>query len=258
MSRDTVTLRRRHAFSVVPDAILTHPRLSHASVRALAWALGRPDGWELRIGYWCEQCHLTDKSWPSVKKQLMSEGFLRQWKTRGERGVFVWHQEITDDPLFSSTIPPFGRDGSGMHADGSNAGGGDKAVGGESTKGMQQQHRTEDAKRLKKGDQVIQHGVELWTLADHAGLHDLVVAHGAEAIAEVAAQIRPAQGHLAPFLSAVAAALHERDARKRAEQKRAPMVDLPPANPAVAKRGIAACKSITHPGCNSNADERLG
>jgi hypothetical protein len=114
--KDKITISRRHAFSIVPDAILEHEELGHAAVRALAWALGRPEGWDLRIGYWCKKCGLTDKTWPKVKKELAEAGFFRQWKTRGPRGVFEWHQEITDAPIYS--IPPKRMDGAGRDAPG--------------------------------------------------------------------------------------------------------------------------------------------
>lgn len=123
---DRVAISRRHSFSCVPDSVLEHETLSHASVRALAWALGRPEGWDLRIGYWCQKCGLTDKTWPRVKKELKEAGFFRQWKTRGARGVFKWHQEITDAPIY--TTPPKRIDGASMGGAGRDADGGDKAV----------------------------------------------------------------------------------------------------------------------------------
>lgn len=100
-------------------------------------------------------------------------------------------------------------------------------------------------RRKRKGDQAVQHGVELWTPGDVEGLLKLVEIYGAELVAKVAATLRPAPGHRAPLLSAVAAALAEADARAARDSRTARSNStLPPmASSEQAAAGLAAAKA---------------
>lgn len=94
--------------------------------------------------------------------------------------------------------------------------------------------------RRRRGDEAVQHGVEIWTSADAEGLQALVDRYSAERVKEVASGIAPAAGHRAPYLSAVVSAFQALaaaearaadEAKKRAEEaerrskphKRSPM-----------------------------------
>lgn len=57
--------------------------------------------------------------------------------------------------------------------------------------------------RRRRGDEKVQHGVEIWTSADVEGLQALVDHYSAERVKEVASSIAPAPGHRAPYLSSV-------------------------------------------------------
>lgn len=63
--------------------------------------------------------------------------------------------------------------------------------------------------RRRRGDETIQHGVEVWTPADAEGLQALIDRHGAELVEEVAGGLTPAAGHRAPYLSAVVEAFQK-------------------------------------------------
>lgn len=75
----------------------------------------------------------------------------------------------------------------------------------------------------RRGDEAVQHGVEVWTPADAEGLQTLVDRYSAERVKEVASGIAPAAGHRAPYLSAVVSAfqaLAAAEARAVAEAKK--------------------------------------
>ncbi|HEY3325599.1 MAG TPA: hypothetical protein VGK14_00350 [Novimethylophilus sp.] len=77
--------------------------------------------------------------------------------------------------------------------------------------------------RRRRGDEAVQHGVEIWTSSDAEGLQVLVDRYGAERVKEVASGIAPAAGHRAPYLSAVVSAfraLADAEARLAAEAKK--------------------------------------
>lgn len=99
--------------------------------------------------------------------------------------------------------------------------------------------------KRRRGDEEVQHGVEIWTPGDEAGLAKLAELHGIEKVARVASAIRPAPGHRAPFLSAVLRALAEADARAARDARTAPpSPSLPPrASPTRAAAGLAAAKA---------------
>ncbi len=80
--------------------------------------------------------------------------------------------------------------------------------------GMQVQSR-------RRGDEKVQHGVEVWTQADADGLKALVDQYGEERIADVAKGLTPAVGHRAPYLSSVLTAfqaLHKTEAESVARE----------------------------------------
>lgn len=104
--------------------------------------------------------------------------------------------------------------------------------------------------KRRRGEEVVKHGVEMWTAADAAGLTKLVSQHGAERVEEVAAGLKPAPGHQAPFLSAVFAvfqALAAAEAHRVAQETRQSK-EKPPANPESAAKGLARVKAVLRGG----------
>ena len=69
----------------------------------------------------------------------------------------------------------------------------------------------QDPGRRRRGDEIVRHGVEIWTPADADGLQVLIDRHGAARVEEVAKSLISATGHRAPYLSAVTAAFQALD-----------------------------------------------
>ena len=61
--------------------------------------------------------------------------------------------------------------------------------------------------RRRRGDETIEHGVEIWTDSDIARLKSLIAKFGVARVEGVAASLTPAAGHLAPYVSAVIKAI---------------------------------------------------
>ncbi|MBK7846249.1 MAG: hypothetical protein IPJ73_02150 [Zoogloea sp.] len=49
MSNDNIVVRKRRPYSSVPDDVLEDIRLSMRARLVVAWMLGRPDGWIIRV-----------------------------------------------------------------------------------------------------------------------------------------------------------------------------------------------------------------
>lgn len=100
MSDTKIVVRRRLRFSVVADQILEAKSLSFTARIVLAWALGRQDGFECWVWYMCKELGLTDKTWPSARKELIKARYFKQTRERGPDGKFIWRNEFTDAPLY--------------------------------------------------------------------------------------------------------------------------------------------------------------
>ena len=61
--------------------------------------------------------------------------------------------------------------------------------------------------RRRRGDETIEHGVEIWTDGDIGRLKSLIAKFGVARVEGAAASLTPAAGHPAPFVSAVARAI---------------------------------------------------
>lgn len=127
---DRIAIKKRHSYSSVPDAVLENLSLSFTARITLAWLLGRPPGWEVRVGHLRRVLGLSDKTWPRARDELATAGFYRQERTTGRSNKFVWRHWVTDAPLYESNpadpippkggdgaTPPRGRDGGGMDAE---------------------------------------------------------------------------------------------------------------------------------------------
>lgn len=83
------------------DAVLEHPSLSLNARTVLAWMLGRPDGWEIQIGYMLSKLNISANVWRTVKKDLVHHGFFSQTRVQADGGKIIWVQEATDEPLYT-------------------------------------------------------------------------------------------------------------------------------------------------------------
>lgn len=125
MGSDAIRVHKRQSWSSVPDAVLEHPSLSLGARLVLAWMLGRPPGWEIRVGPMCRVLRLTDKTWPRIRDELCAAGFFRQQRLASSAGRVQWRQEVSDEPLYTTppkrgdgAIPPKGMDGASMDGGG--------------------------------------------------------------------------------------------------------------------------------------------
>lgn len=98
------TIKKSHSWSSVPDRLFSLP-LSPGAFKVIAWALGRPDGWVFYIGQMMQVLRLSDKTWPSARRELVAAGFFMQRRFRDDDGKIQWENIFTDAPLYS-TIPP--------------------------------------------------------------------------------------------------------------------------------------------------------
>ncbi|WP_153116906.1 hypothetical protein [Rhodocyclus tenuis] len=126
----TIRVHRRQSWSSVPDAVLEAVGMSFGARLVLAWLLGRPTDWEIRIGHMCRVLGLTEKTWPRIRDELRAAGFFESERTRRKEGEgmgrFEWRNAVTDAPLYAippkrgngSTIPPKSMDGKRMDAGG--------------------------------------------------------------------------------------------------------------------------------------------
>ena len=113
----TVKIKKSHAFSVIPDAILEDTRMRMETRLVLGWLIGRPDGWEVRVGHVQRKLGLSERRWVTVRKELEALGYLRQIRRQQADGKFVWEHIVFDTPMVGApepetTIPPKPQDGS--------------------------------------------------------------------------------------------------------------------------------------------------
>jgi len=94
----TVKIRKRRSFSAIPDDILEDTRMRTETRMVLGWLIGRPDGWEVRVGHVQRTLGLTRPRWVKVRKELEVYGFLLQIRKRDGNGHFVWEHIVTDTP----------------------------------------------------------------------------------------------------------------------------------------------------------------
>lgn len=94
-----VQVKKKLAWSAVPDLVLVDSKLSWRARVVLGWMLGRPDGWVLYVTNIQNTFKLSPSQWLGIKRELVAAGFFRQVRKRGDGGVFEWANEVTDQPL---------------------------------------------------------------------------------------------------------------------------------------------------------------
>lgn len=119
MSDPQILVRKKRAYSAVPDDILTNKSLSVSARLVLAYMIGRPDGWVIHVSQVCSAIGIgTGGQWRRVRNELENAGFFIQTRTRGADGKIKWHHEVTDIPTILSK-PTDGEpiDGGAIHGD---------------------------------------------------------------------------------------------------------------------------------------------
>lgn len=103
MSDPQIKVRKKRAYSAVPDDVLTNKSLSVSARLVLAYMIGRPDGWVIYVSQVCYAIGIgTGGKWRGVRNELEKAGYFRQMRVRGEDGKIKWHHEVTDDPTILS------------------------------------------------------------------------------------------------------------------------------------------------------------
>ena len=107
-----VKIQKRRAFSAVPDDILEDTRMRTETRLVLGWLVGRPNGWEVRVGHVQRMLGLTRPRWVKARKEMELFGYLLQIRRQKVNGHFVWEHIVTDTPKVSkSTIVLKSNDG---------------------------------------------------------------------------------------------------------------------------------------------------
>ena len=90
------------AWESVPRAAAEDLRLSCQTRGVLFWLLTRPVDWQVRIGAMMRLTGTTKHTWPKIRDELISAGFLVAKKGRSVGGKIAWNFDVYS----VSTIPP--------------------------------------------------------------------------------------------------------------------------------------------------------
>ena len=115
---DGIVIRKRQRYSSIADYVLEDKRISLSARLVLVWMLGRPDGWIIYVGHMQRVLGMSEYVWVSIRKELESVGYYRQWRSQDASGKIIWHREVTDTPVSPSPNPSrmdVAMDGSAMH-----------------------------------------------------------------------------------------------------------------------------------------------
>ena len=102
----TLLVRKRRAFSAVPDDILLDHRISMPARLVLAYLVGRPENWEIHVWQVCKVFQLKESSWKRLRRELEGAGYFRQTRAQGEGGKWQWLHEVFDEPQPIGQIEP--------------------------------------------------------------------------------------------------------------------------------------------------------
>ena len=187
-------LKKRRAFSSVPDDILTDKNLSDRAARILGWMVSRPSDWILFVQNIRLTFKLSEAQWKKVRKELEAAGYFTQTKIRNEdTGKIEWENTVSDEAepqKPSPSKPPAGRPSNGQPA-----GGFEGDIAAKKPKGFfKQQQQPKTAAAAEK-----RHGVLIENEEDAKRLNALLKKYSLEAV-ERAAETTTAEG-LRPFVS---------------------------------------------------------
>ena len=90
------------AWESVPRAAAEDLRMSCQSRGVLFWLLTRPADWQVKIGPMMRMAGITKHTWPRLRKELISAGYLVAKKGRAAGGKIVWDYDVYS----VSTTPP--------------------------------------------------------------------------------------------------------------------------------------------------------
>ena len=94
----SLKIQKRRSFSVVPDYVLEDRRMRPETRLVLAWLIGRPDGWEVRVRQVINVLGLSRDRWSRARREMQDCGYLKQSRHRKSDGSFEWEHVVTDAP----------------------------------------------------------------------------------------------------------------------------------------------------------------
>ncbi|MFC4518224.1 hypothetical protein [Streptomyces ehimensis] len=83
----------------MPNEIIRHPRLSSDAVRLLAWALSMADEALEPLSKTARRAGIGKTAFSRAKRELVTEGFLHEWRRQGGGGRWATQQMISNVPL---------------------------------------------------------------------------------------------------------------------------------------------------------------
>ncbi|MCC2279113.1 hypothetical protein LKL35_27345 [Streptomyces sp. ET3-23] len=86
-------------FSQVPNEIIRHPRLSSDAVRLLLWQLSLPDSASEPLYESAQRAGIKKAAFNRAKGQLLTEGYLHEWRRQDGSGRWSRPQVISNVPL---------------------------------------------------------------------------------------------------------------------------------------------------------------
>ena len=92
----------KKAWESVPRAAAEDLRLSCQTRGLLFWLLTRPSDWQVRVGAMMRLSGITKHTWPKMRAELISAGYMVAKKGRSVGGKIAWSFDVYS----VSTIPP--------------------------------------------------------------------------------------------------------------------------------------------------------
>jgi hypothetical protein len=95
---EAITVKKTRPWAAVPNDLLEDRRLSLRARLVLAWMVGRPDGWEIKVWHMCRTLGASAHVWTSIRKELEAAGYYQQDRRRSEDGRIQWVKTVRDMP----------------------------------------------------------------------------------------------------------------------------------------------------------------
>lgn len=102
-----IAINKRRPFSAVPDDVLTDKRLSLAARAALAYIIGRPDGWHYYVAQIRSALGVSDAAWRRIREEMRAAGYYTQTRERLQDGRLAWKIVVSDTPADAYTTCDF-------------------------------------------------------------------------------------------------------------------------------------------------------
>jgi hypothetical protein len=105
MKQQTIHIHRNRgaAFSIVPKALLNNPDLSWKAKGILAYLIGKPDSWKVRVTDLVNKSYDKYASVKSGLKELREAGYASLECVREEGKISEWIWHISDEPCLKNS-----------------------------------------------------------------------------------------------------------------------------------------------------------